>query len=165
METLNYLNVENTNETSFWEHIKESNWKEEQEKFLLHHVSLYASGWSWVMNKRPRNCAAESSPWEFLAQTGDSQVQVSNKMEIKWNVEIQINSEGTDRITTPYRAINGCVDVEQETWAWNMRMKTNSKQRFFKEQADPKNIKKVWHFKISFISIYSMFHKHILNKI
>lgn len=30
------------------------------------------------------------------------------------NVEVQVNSRGMERITAPCRAINRCVDVEQE---------------------------------------------------
>lgn len=32
------------------------------------------------------------------------------------NIEVQVNSKGMKRFTAPYRAINRCVDVDQETW-------------------------------------------------
>lgn len=35
LETLSDLNGKNSNERSFWKYIKENNWKEDQEKFLL----------------------------------------------------------------------------------------------------------------------------------
>lgn len=45
-------------------------------------------------------------------------------------VEIQINSGGMERITTPCRAINRCVDVEQETWDRKNENENKFKQRF-----------------------------------
>lgn len=57
-------------------------------------------------------------------------------------VEVQINSGGMERITTPCRAINRCVDVEQETWDRKNENENKFKQRFLKDQAVPKDIKK-----------------------
>lgn len=47
-----------------------------------------------------------------------------------------------ERITTPCRAINRCVDVEQETWDRKNENENKFKQRFLKAQAVPKDIKK-----------------------
>lgn len=41
LETLNDLNGKNSNERSFWDYIRENNWKEVQKKFLLHYLSVY----------------------------------------------------------------------------------------------------------------------------
>ena len=45
------------------------------------------------------------------------------------NIEVQVNTRKMKRFTAPFRAINRCVDVEQETWD----QKKNENEKKYKE--------------------------------
>lgn len=62
------------------------------------------------------------------------------KLKIKWKVEVQINSEGMGKITTPHGAIQVCRQGMR-----NLGPEAEGKQvqAEIVKEADPENIKKV----------------------
>ena len=159
METLNDLHGKNINERRFWEYIKENNWKEEQEK-ILHYISLYTSGWDWVTKdldiiQQKVLSLRNLSPERRCPGPRSQKNEISNEM---------LRSKSTVRewiglllLMGPQAGVRcGIRTLGPQTWEWKQ-----VQSEMLKDQADPKNIKKFWHFKIFLISFDSVFHKCI----
>lgn len=92
-------------------------------------ICLHISEWSWVINKGTWKLWSRRLSLRILTlRRRFSGPGIQQNGKSYRNTEVQVNTRKIKRFTPPYRAINRCVDVEQETWDQKkMRMKKSLK--------------------------------------